>query len=110
MEVAWKPTWNWKAIPVQLCLALAIGKMISVECHTNWVASSLWFLALVWAIHAFRSYREYGLKYFDGTTGTFQPKFPNSSRLQILAFFLAIAFVLAVLGLLVQGYSLLWVS
>jgi len=105
----WKLVWSWKGVAVQLCLAAAIAKMLSAISsdfyHLNWIASAFWFLALAWFAIACSSYNEESLKYFDGQSGRFQPRFQKRSRMHIFGAFLTVAIVFAVLGLFVQIYS-----
>jgi len=105
MQSTWKFNWRWKGILLQLCVSLALGKFIAPSFHANWIAFALWYLALPFLLLAFKHYREGGLSYFDGVSGTFQPTFSKSTRLQIFGLFLAIAVALAALGFLVQAFA-----
>jgi hypothetical protein len=101
----WKLRWSWKGVAAQLAVALAAGKFVSFAYHLNWLASSLWLLAGGWFAIACTSYSEESLSYFDSQSGTFQPRFQKSSRFQIFATYMSIAFLFGVLGVLVQIYG-----
>ena len=93
---------------IQIILASGIGKMVSYISQDfyrlNWIASGLWFLSACWVAIAFSTFNEESLSYFNGQTGTFQPRFQKRSRFQIFALLFSISVVLALLGLLVQIY------
>ena len=80
-----------------------MGKVISSGYHLNWAASGIWFFAALFMVSTWAMSRDASLKYFDGQSGTFMPRFSEPLRVRFLKRSVAITVALAILDFLAHG-------
>ena len=92
----------WLVLVVSI--SVGMGRMISRGYHLNWVASATWFFAGGLMVAAWNIYSDASLKYFDGRSSTFKPRYSKAVRSRFLARAAAITAALVGVGLLDQVY------
>jgi hypothetical protein len=98
---------SWKAnllYVYMLVTCLAMGKVISAGSghHLNWLASAVWFFAILFAGFCWKTYQDYSQTRFDARSGTPRQRYPKWFLKRLASLGFAGVAILVVAGVLIQ--------